>query len=129
MLRTLAALLLARGATSLQLAPRTAAPRPVALRVAAPLAMAEPGGGKPSEPLTLTDEQIMAAAKAASAQGADPFAGVTSAPKEAEPFDPRIILYVSLPALVLVGQLFFTFSRDVLAGDSVGPAVMDLWIP
>ena len=29
-------------------------------------------------------------------------------------FDPRIILYVSLPALVLVGQLFFTFSRDAL---------------
>jgi hypothetical protein len=42
-----------------------------------------------------------------------------------EPFDPRIILYVSLPALVLVGQLFFTFSRDTLSDASLGPAVMD----
>jgi len=46
-------------------------------------------------------------------------------PREEEPFDPRIILYVSLPALVLGAQLFFTFSRDMLAGDQVGPAVMD----
>ena len=43
-----------------------------------------------------------------------------------EPFDPRIIVYVSLPALVLAAQLFFTFSRDALTGDAVGPAVMDL---
>jgi len=35
--------------------------------------------------------------------------------KEQEPFDPRIIVYVSLPALVLGAQLFFTFSRDALS--------------
>ena len=43
-------------------------------------------------------------------------------PKE---FDPRIILYVSLPALVLIGQLFFTFSRDALGDVALGPAIMD----
>ena len=48
------------------------------------------------------------------------------AKEEAEPFDPRIILYVSLPAVVLGAQLFFTFSRAALTGDAVGPAVMDL---
>ena len=47
-------------------------------------------------------------------------------PSQDEPFDPRIIVYVSLPALVLAAQLFFTFSRDALTGDAVGPAVMDL---
>ena len=40
-------------------------------------------------------------------------------------FDPRIILYVSLPALVLLGQLFFTFSRDALGDVALGPAIMD----
>ena len=48
---------------------------------------------------------------------------------EAEGFDPRVILYVSLPALVLVGQLFFTFSRDALGDVALGPAVMDLYVP
>ena len=45
-----------------------------------------------------------------------------------EGFDPRVILYVSLPALVLLGQLFFTFSRDTLGDAALGPAVMDFWI-
>ena len=44
-------------------------------------------------------------------------------------FDPRFILYVSLPALVLIGQLFFTFSRDALGEAALGPAVMDLYFP
>lgn len=43
-------------------------------------------------------------------------------PKEG--FDYRIIGYVGLPALVLIGQLFFTFSRDAM-GEMV-PAVMDV---
>ena len=42
-----------------------------------------------------------------------------------EGFDPRVILYVSLPALVLIGQLFFTFSRDALGDVALGPAMMD----
>ena len=48
---------------------------------------------------------------------------------EAEGFDPRVILYVSLPALVLVGQLFFTFSRDALGDTALSAAVMDLYVP
>eukprot|EP00320_Phaeocystis_rex_P022016 CAMPEP_0119058492 /NCGR_PEP_ID=MMETSP1178-20130426/2799_1 /TAXON_ID=33656 /ORGANISM="unid sp, Strain CCMP2000" /LENGTH=135 /DNA_ID=CAMNT_0007039429 /DNA_START=39 /DNA_END=446 /DNA_ORIENTATION=- len=47
--------------------------------------------------------------------------------EEKEAFDPRIILYVSLPALVLGAQLFFTFSRDAFTGtENVGAANMDL---
>ena len=42
---------------------------------------------------------------------------------------PKFLIYVSLPALVLLGQLFFTFSRDALGDTALGPAVMDLWIP
>ena len=42
-----------------------------------------------------------------------------------EGFDPRVIAYVSLPALVLGGQLFFTFSRDALGDAALGPAIMD----
>ena len=45
-----------------------------------------------------------------------------------EGFDPRVILYVSLPALVLLGQLFFTFSRDTLDATALGPAVMDIYL-
>ena len=50
-------------------------------------------------------------------------------PAAKEPFDPRIILYVSLPLLVLGLQIFFTFSRDSLSEAALGPAVMDLWLP
>lgn len=44
-----------------------------------------------------------------------------------EGFDWRIILYVSLPALVLGAQLFFTFSRDAFIG--ARPSAPRLWAP
>ena len=44
-------------------------------------------------------------------------------------FDIKIIGYVALPALVLIGQLFFTFSRDALGDAALGPAIMDLYVP
>jgi len=125
---TFALLLLAAGAPALQMS-LGAGPRRTVARAAAPLLMAEPADG---EPTVITDEQIATAAKAASAPGVDPFASTEVKPEPEpsapEPFDLRIILYVSVPAVVLVGQLFFTFSRDMMAGDVVGPAVMDLWI-
>ncbi|EOD16672.1 hypothetical protein EMIHUDRAFT_421620 [Emiliania huxleyi CCMP1516] len=117
-------------ASALQLQARPPAPR-TRLRVLAAPRLAESAEPESTpatpEPLTISDEQIAAAARAASEPGADPFAGFETAepPREEEPFDPRIIIYVSLPALVLGAQLFFTFSRDMLAGDQVGPAVMD----
>ena len=83
-------------------------------------------GGKTDE---LSDETIAKAAAAASGETQWP----TAQPKAPTPddttvgpsegFDPRVILYVSLPALVLVGQLFFTFSRDALGDVALGPAV------
>jgi len=115
--------LLTTTASALQLGPRMPVGRTVAL-----ITMAEPtNGNKPAEQITISDEQIAAAAQKSQA-GADPFAGVQVEKREPEPFDPRIIVYVSIPALVLVAQLFFTFSRDMMAGDVVGPAIMDLWI-
>lgn len=89
----------------------------------------------------ISDEQIKAAAEKASEPGqmAWPESKAPSPGNEpvmtreergeAEGFDPRVILYVSLPALVLLGQLFFTFSRDALGEQALGPAVMDLYIP
>jgi hypothetical protein len=117
-------LLLAAAANALQLAPRA-----LVGRTCASVRMVEPTDvDKPAEQLTISDEQIAAAAEKASQQKADPFAGAKVEKREPEPFDPRLIVYVSIPALVLVAQLFFTFSRDMMAGDVVGPAVMDLWI-
>ena len=92
----------------------------------------------PSPSDELTPEQIVAAAEKAGepvppAQEAwpsqRPTPGVVPMAEDvADPdgkFDPRIILYVSLPALVLLGQLFFTFSRDALGDVALGPAIMD----
>ena len=88
----------------------------------------------------LTDEQITSAAeKASEPQTLWPEAQPASAVQANEladdvkdgsaQFDPKIIGYVALPALVLLGQLFFTFSRDALGDAALGPAVMDLYIP
>mmetsp|Transcript_50369 Transcript_50369/g.116272 ORF Transcript_50369/g.116272 Transcript_50369/m.116272 type:complete len:123 (-) Transcript_50369:290-658(-) len=79
----------------------------------APAPEAVSDGSMPLEP-----EKVLAAAQAVgpAAEAGD---------RQSEPFDPRIIVYVSLPALVLGAQLFFTFSRDALGGDAVGPAIMD----
>ena len=62
----------------------------------------------------------------ASVEDAGPAEGLPSSP---DGFDPRIIAYVGLPALVLVGQLFFTFSRDALGDAALSAAVMDLYMP
>ena len=62
----------------------------------------------------------------ASVEDAGPAEGLPSSP---DGFDPRIIAYVGLPALVLVGQLFFTFSRDALGDSALSAAVMDLYMP
>ena len=86
----------------------------------------------------LSTEQITQAAEAASAPQAwpeqkAPVPGnepvMSKEERENDGFDPRIVVYVSIPALVLVGQLFFTFSRDALGEVALGPAVMDLMIP
>ena len=82
------------------------------------------------EETVLSDEAIKGAAAAASggetswpqAQPKGPTPDDTSV-GPSEGFDPRIIIYVSLPALVLLGQLFFTFSRDALGDVALGPAV------
>ena len=101
----------------------------VPARVAAPL-LAEDTSTE------LSDETIQNVAATASG---DEVSWPTAQPKPATPedttvgpsegFDPRLVLYVSLPALVLVGQLFFTFSRDALGDVALGPAVMDLYLP
>jgi len=86
----------------------------------------EQDSGKKSDGATqLAPEDVVKAAEAAS----DYSMPEPEVKKEQEPFDPRIIVYVSLPALVLGAQLFFTFSRDALSGDAVGPAIMDSWTP
>ena len=94
-------------------------------------------GDAPTEELSA--EQIVAAAEKASEQEAWPEAKppaqlqpivTTDDGTEKEPFDPRFIVYVSIPALVLGGQLVFSFSRDALGDQALGPAVMtDLWMP
>jgi hypothetical protein len=81
----------------------------------------------------LSDEQIKATADAASGETSWPEQKpiVPTIPRvdesvskeEADPL--RLILYVSLPALVLIGQLFFTFSRDMLGDAALSPADMD----
>ena len=55
-------------------------------------------------------------------------ASCTDAPEEKREFDVRMIAYVGLPALVLIGQLFFTFSRDALGDTALQAAVMDLYL-
>lgn len=115
---------------------------PLAARRASPLRLAEDDGEMEGWRTAegeekLSAEQLTEAYKAAATPeqlqerqrgvfesgGTDPTVG----PKEG--FDPRILLYVSLPALVLIGQLFFTFSRDALGDAALGPAVMDVWVP
>ena len=131
-------LLLACSASALQLAHLGGArravagarPRTAALRLAEG-SDGEMGGWRAnadgSDPLSA--EQLQAAAKAASEPaGGGPGLfqpGTDTSVGPAEGFDPRIILYVSLPAIVLFGQLFFTFSRDALGDDALGPAIMD----
>jgi len=104
--------------------------RPISARTIHPLLQED---GKPTQ---LSDETIQNAA--ATASGGEP-SWPTAQPKPVTPddtsvgpsegFDPRIIVYVSLPALVLLGQLFFTFSRDALGDAALGPAMMDLYMP
>ena len=98
-----------------------------------PVQLEETSGGTTE----LSNEQITAAAEKASepswpemgsSKQPDPIP-LEGLPSSSGGFDPRIIIYVSLPALVLVGQLFFTFSRDALGDVALGPAVMDLWVP
>jgi hypothetical protein len=125
--------LLAAPAAALQLAARVPAARPLTAR--APHVRLEEKPPMPSEELSA--EQIVATAeKASEPQEAWPesrpvpgLAPIVNDAGESKEFDPRFILYVSLPALVLGGQLFFTFSRDALGEMALGPAVMDLFIP
>ena len=134
-------LLAAAGASGLQLA---AAPsslhRPQLVRHGAPCMQESP---EPPPSQQLSDETLRKAAETASEPSAawptpepqraainEPAsyaAGGGVVPEESDEFDPRIILYVGVPALVLIGQLFFTFSRDAFVGtDNVGAANMDV---
>lgn len=117
-------------AAALQL-PRVPLAAPPLARARAPLLQEKP---VPSEELSA--EQIVAAAeKAGEPVGAEswpemkPIGGQTELAEDVESkeaqFDPRFVLYVSLPALVLGGQLFFTFSRDALGDAALGPAIMN----
>ncbi len=93
--------------------------------------------GTDGEPEPITPEQLQSAAEAASEPMSWPSPNAAPAPAPAPTkaeegggkFDPRIIIYVSLPALVLIAQLFFTFSRDSLSDAALSPAVMDVWLP
>merc|ERR1719424_2672076 len=129
MARLLVAAVLVASASGLTLSPQTLGRTLRVPSVSRAVCMQEPKEAWPEPRATadqLSDETIKKAAEIASAPGA----GSPGAPaEEDEGFDPRIILYVSLPALVLVGQLFFTFSRDALGDVALGPAVMDLYIP
>lgn len=101
-------------------------------------APARTGGAKmmSTEGEPLTDSQITGAAKEAGAPQAWPEQKEVlpgGAPTEVAEdvadgsiglFNPKLIGYVGLPALVLVGQLFFTFSRDMLGDEITGPADM-----
>ena len=103
-------------------------------------------GASPAGSETLPAEAIARAAEAASAPSGpswpepqaqapapvDAFARSAAGqelPPEEKSDPTKLLLYVSVPVLVLGLQLFFTFSRDTLSGDAVGPAVMDLWMP
>ena len=80
----------------------------------------EPSGPSWPEPQAQAPAPVDAFARSAAGQELPP----------EEKSDPaKLLLYVSVPVLVLGLQLFFTFSRDTLSGDAVGPAVMDLWMP
>ena len=76
-----------------------------------------------SEP-GVVDESVAVATPPAPAPAPVP----APAPAPAAGSDPldivRIVAYVSVPALVLGAQLFFTFSRDAFTGEAVGPADM-----
>ena len=83
-------------------------------------AASEPSGPSWPEPQAQAPAPVDAFARSAAGQELPP----------EEKSDPtKLLLYVSVPVLVLGLQLFFTFSRDTLSGDAVGPAVMDLWMP
>jgi hypothetical protein len=107
----------------------------VALHRASPTSIASRGTRLVLQEDQLSDSQIKDTAAAASGEQSwpevkpQPPAPDDTTVGPSEGFDPRIIAYVSLPALVLIGQLFFTFSRDSLDPAILGPAVMDLMIP
>ena len=127
-LRCLSVLCLVESASGLQLP--MASSSPLMARTAAAVArsaqLSLQEGKKPS---VLSDETITNAAAAASGETLWPQAKPKPITPDdtsvgpSEGFDPRIIVYVSLPALVLLGQLFFTFSRDALGDAALGPAV------
>jgi len=136
-LRLTVALLAFSAATALRVSGvATLRPQTCARRSPAAPLLKEGVDGQPASD-QLPPEQIRAAADAASApeawpesQAPTPGGAPVLTPEEiSDGFDPRIILYVSLPALVLLGQLFFTFSRDALGDAALGPAVMNLYIP
>lgn len=122
-------LLAAAGAAGLQLAAPSSLHRPQ-LRHGA-LCMQDSPTPPPSD--KLSDETLRKAVESASEPSAawptpepqraainqEPasYAPPVTAPVEDEKFDPRIILYVGVPALVLGAQLFFTFSRDAFTGE------------
>ncbi len=133
-MRAGAAALLLAGAAALSASTASSATLPAThARLLRTARATPPTLSQDSTDVELAPETIVAAAEAAAAGGtnaaptaSDSLGVPPPAKEEAEPFDPRIILYVSLPAVVLGAQLFFTFSRDALTGDAVGPAVMDL---
>ena len=107
--RLLVVTLVLASASALTLSPQTLGRTQRALRAPSAsraVSMQEPPKEAWPEPKAtadqLSDEAIKKAAEIASAPGA----GSPGAPtEEDEGFDPRIILYVSLPALVLVGRV------------------------
>ena len=127
-LRGLSVLCLVESASGLQLTMASSCPlmarTAAAVARSAQLSLQE--GKKPS---VLSDETITNVAAAASGETLWPQAKPKPITPDdtsvgpSEGFDPRIIVYVSLPALVLLGQLFFTFSRDALGDAALGPAV------
>ena len=129
-------LLAAAPATALQL---LAAPRVAPGLARSPPVRLEDETPLPSDQLSV--EQIVAAAEKAAPSAPPPepewpvqrpppaLAPIVNDAAEEGKFGPKFLIYVSLPALVLLGQLFFTFSRDALGDQALGPAVMDLWVP
>ena len=110
---TLACVLLAAAGTAgLQLRAAPSSLHRPQLRHGAPCMQETPETPPPSQ--QLSDETLRKAAATASEPAS--YAPPPAAAEEEEKFDPRIILYVSLPAIVLIGQLFFTFSRDAFSG-------------
>ena len=115
------------GASGLQLSARPSAVqhRPAQLRRSALCMQEAPPPTEDGLPSTkLSDETLRNAVETASEPGMTPASTPGAPPRvieQDEKFDPRIIVYVSLPALVLGAQLFFTFSRDSFSGELALP--------